>query len=92
MKTNNINVRIDPIIKSKTEALFASLGLTLSDAINIFLHKALIEHGLPFEVKQRRYNEETEAAFEEARQIIKNPSAYKGYTNVNEMFKEILSE
>ena len=93
MKTNNINIRIDPLIKQKTEIILNNLGLTLSDAINVFLHKVILEHGLPFEVKhQPRYNAETEAAFEEARQIMKNPSAYKGYTSVDEMFKEILAE
>ena len=31
---------------------FESLGITLSDAINLFLHQSLREGGLPFEVKR----------------------------------------
>lgn len=50
-KTANINIRIDPIVKKNSEALFHSLGITVSEAINMFLNKSLIEGGLPFEVK-----------------------------------------
>ena len=31
---------------------FERLGITLSDAINLFLHQSLREGGLPFEVKR----------------------------------------
>lgn len=69
-KTANINIRIDPEIKSTAEKLFSSFGITITDAINIFLHKSIMEGGLPFEMKQMRYNAETEAAIEEARLIM----------------------
>lgn len=46
--------------KSNAETLFAGFGITLSDAINIFLHKAVMEGGLPFEMRYPRYNMETE--------------------------------
>jgi len=59
-KTANINIRIDPETKSSAEKLFASFGITITDAINIFLRKSIMEGGLPFEVKQPRYNIETE--------------------------------
>lgn len=35
-KTANINVRIDPETKAGAEKLFASFGITVTDAINIF--------------------------------------------------------
>ena len=69
-KTANINIRIDPETKTKAEKLFASFGITITDAINIFLRKSIMEGGLPFEVKQPKYNEETEAAMEETRAIM----------------------
>ena len=50
-KTANINVRIDPETKASAEQLFSSFGITVTDAINIFLHKSLMEGGLPFEMK-----------------------------------------
>lgn len=42
-KTANINIRIDPETKSSAEKLFASFGITITDAINIFLRKSIME-------------------------------------------------
>lgn len=91
-KTANINVRIDPQTKSSAEKLFASFGITISDAINIFLHKSIMEGGLPFEVKQPRYNVETEAAMQETRAIISGQIQAKQYSSVHELFEELDAE
>ena len=69
-KTATINMRINPEVKEDAESIFASLGMTLTEAINIFLHKSIMEGGLPFSVRQPRYNKETEAALVEARDIL----------------------
>ena len=42
-KTANINIRIEPEIKNSAEKLFSNFGITLTDAINIFLHKSIME-------------------------------------------------
>ena len=55
-KTANLNVRIDPDVKKQAEELFADLGITISDAVNMFIHQALIYGGLPFDVKLPDYN------------------------------------
>lgn len=88
-KTANINVYIDPQTKSSAEKLFASFGITISDAINIFLHKSIMEGGLPFEVKQPRYNAETEAAMQETRAIISGQIQVKQYSSAHELFEEL---
>ena len=36
-KTANINIRIEPETKKSAEELFSSFGITLTDAVNIFL-------------------------------------------------------
>lgn len=69
-KTATINLRVNPEVKSEAESLFSSLGMTLTEAINVFLHKSLMEGGLPFDVRQRRYNAATEAAIQEVREIM----------------------
>lgn len=63
-------MRVSPEIKVEAEAIYASLGMTLSEAINIFLHKSVMEGGLPFDARQPRYNKETEEAIAEARAIL----------------------
>ncbi|MCG8502540.1 MAG: type II toxin-antitoxin system RelB/DinJ family antitoxin [Firmicutes bacterium] len=50
-KSASINMRVDPEFKKKVEKLFSELGLSTTEAINIFLHQALLQGGLPFEVK-----------------------------------------
>lgn len=91
-KTANINIRIDPETKSSAEQLFASFGITITDAINIFLQKSLMEGGLPFEVKQPRYNRETETAIQEARTLMKGKVNTKSYSSAHELFKELDKE
>ena len=69
-KTANITIRIDPETKANAEQLFSSFGITVTDAISIFLHKSIMEGGLPFAVKQPRFNAETETAIDEAGALL----------------------
>ena len=46
-----LTMRIDPDVKRRLENLYSSFGLTVSDAINMFIHQSLIIGGLPFELK-----------------------------------------
>jgi DNA-damage-inducible protein J len=91
-KTANINVRIDPETKESAEKLFSSFGITITDAINIFLRKSIMEGGLPFEVKQPRYNMETEQAMNEARLIMEGRVETKHYTSAKALFDELDAE
>ena len=50
-KTSNINIRIDPDIKEQAEHLFSKFGITITDAINMFLHQSINVGGIPFELK-----------------------------------------
>lgn len=47
-KTGSFQMRINPEVKSQAEAIFASYGLTLTDAVNIFIQQSLNTKGLPF--------------------------------------------
>lgn len=88
-KTANINVRIDPETKASAEQLFSSFGITVTDAINIFLHKSLMEGGFPFEMKQPRFNLETEMAMEEAKLIMAGKIPANRYASVHELLDEL---
>ncbi|MDR1793917.1 MAG: type II toxin-antitoxin system RelB/DinJ family antitoxin [Erysipelotrichaceae bacterium] len=50
-KTAIINIRIDPQSKEDAEALFARYGMTISQAVSIFIHQSLNVGGLPFDVR-----------------------------------------
>ena len=91
-KTATINVRIDPDTKSDAEKLFSYFGMSISEAITIFLYKSIMEGGLPFDVKQPRFNKETEAAMQEARSIMKGELPAKRYSSAKELFAELDAE
>jgi DNA-damage-inducible protein J len=44
-------IRLNQEVKSAAEDLFASCGLTLTDAVNLFIQQSLNVGGLPFEVR-----------------------------------------
>lgn len=46
-----VQFRTDEATKVKAAAIFGHLGITMSDAINMFLRQAILHGGLPFEVK-----------------------------------------
>ena len=47
-KTATFQMRINPEIKQRVENVYAKQGLTLTDAINIFIQQSLNAEGLPF--------------------------------------------
>lgn len=85
-----IQVRVDDSLKKDADALFSDLGLDTPTAIRIFLKQAIKRNGLPFDVTQPVPNAETIAAMEEADRISHDPNV-KGYTDVDEMIKELLA-
>ena len=51
-KSTTFTFRLNPEVKQEASDLFESLGISLSDAINLFLHKSIREGGIPFEIKR----------------------------------------
>ena len=51
MSESVVRSRIDPAIKTEATRLLNSMGLTMSDAIRLFLHQIITEQALPFSVK-----------------------------------------
>jgi addiction module RelB/DinJ family antitoxin len=44
-------IRIDPQVKADVEAIYSRYGMSLTDAINIFLHESRNLGGLPFDLR-----------------------------------------
>ena len=51
-KTSTFQMRINPEIKNQAEQLFQNCGMTLTDAINVFIQQAMNAGGMPFIVTQ----------------------------------------
>jgi len=64
----------------------------MSTAINMFLTQVVIQDGIPFEVKNHKPTRKLKKALKEAEKIVSGKVKAKGYTNVEEMFNDILSE
>ena len=86
------SISVDPETKASAEELFATFGITVSDAVTMFLRQSLLVGGLPFELRQPRYNAETEAAMQEARDIIAGKIEAKIYNSIEEMNADIDAE
>ena len=52
--------------------------------------QAVREQGIPFKISMDIPNEETREAIEEVRQMKRDPSVGKSYTDVDEMMRELL--
>ena len=90
--TANINLRIEPDIKAQADAVFSSLGISVTDAINVFLHASIMEGGFPFQPKQPRYNRETVMAMQEARDIMAGKVKEKRYSSLNDILADMDAE
>lgn len=88
-KTASITVRLEPGIKSAAEQIYADFGITISDAINIFLHKSVQIGGLPFSMRKSNYSKATLAAMQEANDITSGKIDVPVYTSAKELFAEL---
>ena len=49
-KTATIRARIEPNLKEDVEKLFRKMGLTTTEAINLFYRQVKLRNGLPFNI------------------------------------------
>ena len=91
MKTTNYNVRLNPEIKAKAEETFALFGMNLSEAINIFLHKSILENGLPFQITapKAQYGKEV---YERIERIEANQEKLISYPTLDAFFADMHAE
>jgi DNA-damage-inducible protein J len=80
------NIKIDPTLKEQSQALFESLGLNLSTAVNIFLRQAVREQAIPFRIGDPVYNAETRKAIEDAHNGV---GLSRGFTSVTELMEDL---
>ena len=63
-----IQFQTDEATKKQSVEVFQQLGMTMPDAINIFLRQSILHGGLPFEVKVPQYNKTTLNALDDMEQ------------------------
>jgi len=106
-KTAVINIRTDTETKKAIENLYSAFGISVSDAVNIFFRKSIMQNGLPFDMQIPRYNTETSRLTEngytpefEANILLASEECYtavangtaKLYSNAAELFADLDAE
>ncbi len=91
MAQTNINIRMDERLKQEFDWLCTELGLNMTTAFNVFARAVVRSRRIPFEIALDAPNAETLEAIEEVKRMKKDPSLGKGYTDVDQMVKELLS-
>ncbi len=88
-KTAKLNIRVEPETKETAEKLFANFGITISDAVNIFLHQSILAGGMPFALKLPQPNATTKAAMAEVEDMISGKiETYE--QSVDDFFKDMI--
>ena len=90
-KTSVINIRTDIETKQAIEDLYSAFGISVSDAVNIFFKKSLMQNGLPFTMEIPRLNDETIAAIAEGERLLADPNT-KRYSSFTEILEEAKNE
>lgn len=85
-KTNTLHIRVEPSVKEKAEKTLKELGMSITEAVNVFLNQVILNEGIPFEIKKPRYNKETLQALEDTKN---NKDLSKTFDNVEDMFEEL---
>ena len=88
MESNlNISININPHVKSEVESIYSQYGMSISDAINVFLYTSMIVGGLPFDLRPAVPNAETLESIKEGNEIIM--SGKTRFSTADAMFKEL---
>ena len=82
-RTAMIRARTEPKLKREVDKIFKKLGLSSTEAINIFYKRVRMSRGIPFEVKIP--NDETRETFEKTdkgQELIKTK-------NIKDFYKKL---
>ena len=83
--TSMVHVRVDENIKAQATETLAAMGLSVSDAVRVFLMRVVAEQQMPFAIKAP--NAETRAAMVEADSITR--TRRPRYGTATELFDDL---
>ena len=82
-KTQMVHARIDPRLKKSAERILTKIGISMTEAIRLFLKQVELHKGLPFPVSIP--NAETVAAMRET----EDATALKRYRSFRELREQV---
>ena len=88
-KTASLNIRLNPEVKKTAETVYAHYGLSLAEAVTVFIHQSCNLGGLPFDLRPPVPNAVTIAAIEEVQEMKRNPHLHKSFDSVEALFEDL---
>lgn len=85
VSTTMVHVRVDKKIKAQAAETLAAMGLSVSDAVRVFLMRVVAEKQMPFVLKVP--NAETSSAMAEADDIVRTHRAR--FNTATELFDDL---
>jgi DNA-damage-inducible protein J len=83
--TSMLHIRVDDDIKEQATLALTSMGLSVSDAVRLFLRRVVIDQAFPLELKVP--NAETLAAMEESRAMM--AERRECFASADELFADL---
>ena len=83
--TTMVHIRMDEKVKAQATKALEAMGLSMSDAVRVFLTRVAAEKRLPFALEVP--NAVTRAAMGEAEEILRRRRAR--FTNAEELFDDL---
>lgn len=80
--TSMLHIRVDDEIKAQAQDTLAAMGMSVSDAVRLFLRRVVADQAFPLELKVP--NAATRAAMDESRAMMAERSAR--FTDANALF------
>ena len=84
-QTSMLHVRVDEETKVHATQALAAMGMSVSDAVRLFLHRVVVDQAFPLELKVP--NAETRAAMEESRSMMASRRAR--FATVDALFYDL---
>ena len=87
-QTSMLHIRVDDDIKEQATQALTTMGLSVSDAVRLFLRRVVVDQAFPLELKVP--NAETQAAMEESRAMMANRRKGENrFASADEMFADL---
>ena len=83
--TSMLHIRVDDDIKEQATLALTAMGLSVSDAVRLFLRRVVVEQAFPLELKVP--NAETLAAMQESRDMMAARRAR--FASADELFADL---
>lgn len=79
-KTARLNLRVNPIVKERAEAVLSRLGVPMSTAIDMYLNQISLTGGIPFTVTLPKAPDDINADLMTVEQL--HEKLEKGYNDI----------